>query len=70
MSFISFQCHTIKFKARKLGCLGTSMVEHLPLAQGVIPASWDRVPHQAPHSESASPSAYVSASFSVSFVDK
>ena len=21
------------------------MVEHLPLAQGVIPGSWDRVPH-------------------------
>ena len=29
------------------GYLGGSAVGHLPLAQGVIPESWDRVPHQA-----------------------
>ena len=27
------------------GHLGGSVVEHLPLAQGMIPGSWDRVPH-------------------------
>ena len=26
---------------KKLGCLGDSVVEHLPLAQGMIPGSWD-----------------------------
>ena len=31
-----------------LGHLGGSVVEHLPLAQVVIPGSWDRVPHRAP----------------------
>ena len=39
------------------GCLGGSVVEHLPLAQGMIPGSWDRVPHQGPCREPASPSA-------------
>ena len=29
-------------------CLGGSVVEHLPLAQVVIPGSWDRVPHGLP----------------------
>ena len=48
-----------------LGCLSGSAVEHLPLAQGVIPGSWDRVPHRAPCVGSASPSAYVSASLSL-----
>ena len=38
------------------------MVEHLPSALIMIPGSWDRVPHQAPHREFTSPSAYVSAS--------
>ena len=28
--------------------MGGSAVERLPLAQGVIPGSWDRIPHQAP----------------------
>ena len=45
---------------------GVSVVEHLPLAQIMIPESWDRVPHRAPHEEPASPSAYVSASLCVS----
>ena len=49
-----------------VGHLGASVVEHLPLAQVVIPGSWDQVPHWAPHRKPASPSAYVSASLSVS----
>ena len=48
------------------GHLGGSVVEHLPSAQGVIPGSWDRVPHQAPSRKPASPSTYVSASLCVS----
>ena len=31
-----------------MGCLGGAVVKRLPLAQGVIPESWDRAPHQAP----------------------
>ena len=31
------------------GHLGGSEVEYLPSAQGVIPWSWDQVPHRAPH---------------------
>ena len=42
------------------GRLGGSEVEHLPLAQGVIPESRDRVPHRAPCEEPASPSALLS----------
>ena len=38
------------------------MVEHLPLAQGVILESQDRVPHWAPYMEPASLSACVSVS--------
>ena len=49
-----------------MGCLRGSVVEHLPLAQVVIPGSWDQVSHQASLGELASPSAYVSASLSVS----
>ena len=49
-----------------LGSLGGSMVERLPLAQGMILESWDRVPHRAPCMEPASPSACVSASLSLS----
>ena len=40
---------------------------YLPLAQGVIPGSWDQVPHRGSRGESASPSACVSASLCVSF---
>ena len=46
--------------------LGGSVVERLPLAQVMIPGSWDRVPHWAPCMEPASPSALVSASLHVS----
>ena len=48
------------------GHLSGSVVEHLPLAQVVIPGSWDRVPHQASHREPVSPSAYVSVSLCAS----
>ena len=48
-----------------LGRLGGSVFEHLPLAQVVIPGSWDGVPDWAPLREPASPSAYVSASVSL-----
>ena len=49
-----------------VGHQGGSVFECLPLAQVVIPGSWDRVPHQAPCREPASPSACVSASLCVS----
>ena len=42
--------------------LDGSMVEYLPLAQGVILGSPDQVLHRAPCEESASPSDCVSAS--------
>ena len=45
------------------GCLGGSVVEHLPSAQGMILGSWVRVLNQAP-------SDYVSASLSVSLMNK
>ena len=47
------------------GHLGGSVVEHLPLAQVMVPGFWDRVPHRDPHREPASPSAYVSVSVCV-----
>ena len=53
-----------------MGCLGGSVVEHLPLAQGVILGFWDRVSHQAPRGEPDSFSVYVSASLSVSLMNK
>ena len=31
------------------GHLGGSVVEHLLLAQGMIQASWDQVPHRVPY---------------------
>ena len=52
------------------GHLGSSVVEHLPLAHGVIPGSWDQVPHWAPRRKPASPSACVSAPLSVSLINK
>ena len=36
------------FKKNYQGCLGGSVDEPLPSAQGVIQGSWDQVPHQAP----------------------
>ena len=61
---------SLPFKINILGHLSSSVVEHLPLAQGVIPGSWDRVPHQDPRMEPASPSACVSASLSLSLVNE
>ena len=52
------------------GHLGDLVVEHLPLAQVMIPRSQDRVTHQAHCREPASPSAYVSASLSVSLMNE
>ena len=44
--------YTFSFFNRNLkGHLAGSMVEHLPLAQVMIPGSWDGVLHQAPHRE-------------------
>ena len=42
------------------GHLGDSVVERLPLAQVMIPGSWDWVLCQPPRRELASPSAYIS----------
>ena len=53
-------------KKKVSGSLGGSAVGRLPLAQGVILGSRDRVPHWSPCMEPASPSACVSASFCVS----
>ena len=47
------------------GHLGGSAAEHLPLAQGVIPESQDRVPEWVPCMEPASPSSRVSAFLSL-----
>ena len=57
-------------KVSVLGHLDGSVVEHLPLTQGMILGFWDGVPHRAPHGEPASPSACVSASLPVSLVYK
>ena len=55
----------LALKVEEGGSLGGSAVQHLPLAQGTILESWDRVPRRAPGMESASPSACVSASLSI-----
>ena len=47
------------------GSLGGSAVWRLPLTEGVILESQDRVPHRAPGMEPASPSTCVSASLCV-----
>ena len=53
-----------------MGSLGGSVVEHLPLAQGMILGFWNQVSLQAPYGEPASLSAHVSASLCVSFMNK
>ena len=50
-----------------LGCLGGSVVEYLPLAQGLILESLDRVPHQVPYMKPVCLSAYVSLYLSLCF---
>ena len=52
------------------GPLGGSVVERLPLAQGLILEFWDGVLHCDPFREPAFPSAYVSASLCVSLMNK
>ena len=48
-----------------MGSLGGAAVWRLPLAQGVILETRDRIPRQAPCMEPASPSTCVSASLSL-----
>ena len=48
------------------GFLGGSVVEHLPLAQGMILESRDQVPRQAPCMEPASPAVCLCLSLCVS----
>ena len=55
-----------KYQSNKQGHLGGSVVERLPLAQGLILESRDWVPHRGPCMEPASPSAYVSVFLSLS----
>ena len=57
------QCLSLNSEGK--GHLSGSVVERLPLAQVMIPGSWDRVPHQSPRREPTSPSACVSASLSL-----
>ena len=62
-----------QLKVPSEGCLGGSVVGHLPLAQVVIPGFWDQVPHRAPCREPASPSAGVASlpiSVSLSWIKK
>ena len=54
------------FKTIRMGRVGGSGLERLPLSQGMISGSWDRVPCRAPCMEPVSPSVYVSASLCVS----
>ena len=54
---------------KHLGSLGGAAVWRLPLAQGVILETRDRIPRRAPGMEPASPSACVSASLSLSLCD-
>ena len=73
-SSIGFGFHTriggTDIKTDRQGHLGGSVVEHLPLAQVVIPGSWDRVLPWVPRREPAPPSACVSASLYVSLMNK
>ena len=57
--------HQAHMKGTHKGLLGGLVLEHLPLAQIMMPGSWDRVPHRAPHKEPASPLACVSVSLSL-----
>ena len=57
--------HFPHLKRRGWGHLCGSVVGRLPLAQVVIPGSWDQVSHQPPYREPASPSPYVSAFLSL-----
>ena len=50
-------CAKAQKESKLGGSLGGSVVWRLPLAQGLILESQDRVPHRAPRMEPASPSA-------------
>ena len=52
------------------GHLGSSVVEHSPLAQVVIPESWDQVPHQALRREPAFPSVSLPLCVSREYINK
>ena len=56
--------YSLRLKVEFLGCLGGSVVEHLPLAYVVIPGSRDQVPHRVPQ-ESLLPPLPVSLPLSV-----
>ena len=64
MKKISDTTKDLKY-ALVMGCLGGSVVEHLPLAQDMILESWDRVLHRAPCMEPGSPSACISLPLSL-----
>ena len=51
------------------GSLGGSVVKCLPLAQVMIPGSWDQIPHQAPQGSLLLPLP-MSLPLSVSLMDK
>ena len=53
-------------QTKSVGSLGGAAVWRLPLAQGAILETRDRIPHRAPCMEPASLSACVSASLSLS----
>ena len=63
---IAYLAKTLKVQ----GHLDGSVVEHLPLAQVVIPGSWDQVLKQAPQGETISPCVYFSACLPVSVMNK
>ena len=60
------ETHEVEFKQLGSGQPQWPSGLALPLAQGVILETWDRVPHWAPCVEPASPSVCVSASLSLS----
>ena len=59
-----------KKNKQKTGHWGSSVVEHLPLAQSVISRSWDQVLHWASHGEPASPPLPVFLPLPVSLMNK
>ena len=66
----NFYREDLRKKLPELGHLGGSAIEHLPLAQGVVPDSQDQVPHRTSCMKPASPpSACVSTSLSVSLMN-
>ena len=70
LSYMSPCFPTLYKKFSFSGRVDGSGVESLLCAQGVIPGSWDQVPHWVPHKDPASPSACVSAILSVFLMNK